>query len=486
MSFQVQALQAVPVVQYVGVATVPQNLNVPGWPVHKLSVGVQQFQRAACPHYVPSVRMLPYCPSLPPLMPQIAHEVTEPQAVEGATSLKPWIDAARNFEMNTDFDLSRALCGRRVDLKNLMLVMKDESTCKQTIQALADKLMLHRMLENLGISQMPLRFVVEGHATRRQVEQFVLTELGETRSEEVVAKPTHLSNGEGVLILSSPQPHELEQTIETLTAHVHNCLNQQAGSHESAAMRSLRPGFIAQPRYSAGYGFDSPLELRVVVLWGKARLAIWWWGRGQGEKPSMNTWLVRRPLIPGALSAGDRWQAIHNHPGSSAKFDSALAVFERNISAIVSTAESIATACGAPFLRADFFVGCPKWGVRLNEVAYGCGCDYRNLADDFSGRIVDDAPSIAHILQEGMSQCCTRRPAEHFLSKLGVSALSYAHSAVPPQLLPPRPHRGNISEVSPQFTSFDHNRCSGLSPFPSSSFLSASTSYMTSKIVAIV
>jgi len=486
MSFQVQALQAVPVVQYVGVATVPQNLNVPGWPVHKLSVGVQQFQRAACPHYVPSVRMLPYCPSLPPLMPQIAHEVTEPQAVEGATSLKPWIDAARNFEMNTDFDLSRALCGRRVDLKNLMLVMKDESTCKQTIQALADKLMLHRMLENLGISQMPLRFVVEGHATRRQVEQFVLTELGETRSEEVVAKPTHLSNGEGVLILSSPQPHELEQTIETLTAHVHNCLNQQAGSHESAAMRSLRPGFIAQPRYSAGFGFDSPLELRVIVLWGKARLAIWWWGRGQGEKPSMNTWLARQPLNPGELGAEDQWRAIHNYPGSSVKFDNAVEVFKRNVSIIANMAESIATAFGAPFLGSDFFVGCPKWGVVLNEVAYGCGCDYRNLADDGSGRIVDDAPSIVHIIQEGMSQCLKRRPAEHFLSKLGVSGLSYANSVVSSELPSLRPHRANNSEVSSESASFDNNGCSGLSPTRRESPQTASTSYLTSKIVAIV
>jgi len=451
---------------------VPQNLDAPGWPVHKSSVGVQQFQRAACPHYVPSVRMLPYCPSLPPLMPQITHEVTEPQGIEGATSLKPWIDAARNFEMNTDFDLSRALCGRRVDLKNLMLVMKDESTCKQTIQALADKLMLHRMLENLGISQMPLRFVVEGHTTRRQVEQFVLTDLCGTCPEHVVAKPTHLSNGNGVLILSKPQPHEVQQVIEHLTTHVHHCLNQQAEAHESAAMRSLRPGFIAQPKYSSGFGFDSPLELRVIVLWGKARLAIWWWGRGQGpsEQPSMNTWLVRQPLKHGELSAGDQWRAIHNYSGFSAKFDQALEVFKRNISVIANMAESIATAFGAPFLRTDFFVGCPKWGVRLNEVAYGCGCDYRNLADDFTGRIVDDAPSIAHILQEGMSQCCRRRPAEHFLSKLGVRGLSYANSVVSPELPSLRPHRGNSS---------------GLSPTRSKSFHSASTLHLMSNTAAV-
>merc|ERR1712190_529355 len=107
--------------------------------------------------------------------------------------------------------------------------------------------------------------------------------------------------------------------------------------------------------------------------------------------------------------------------------------FRSSISVIANIAESVATAFGAPFLRTDFFVGCPKWGVRLNEVAYGCGCDYRNLAADFTGRIVDDAPSVAHILQEGMSQCRRRRPAEHFLSKLGVRGPSYANSVVSPR-----------------------------------------------------
>merc|ERR1712032_230487 len=79
-----------------------------------------------------------------------------------------------------------------------------------------------------------------------------------------------------------------------------------------------------------------------------------------------------------------------------------------------------------------------------NEVAYGCGCEYRNFADDGTGRIVDDAPAIAQILQEGMSQCCSKFPAEHFLSRLGVHGRSYADSTVhslPPSLRPLLPAR---------------------------------------------
>merc|ERR1712032_841195 len=79
-----------------------------------------------------------------------------------------------------------------------------------------------------------------------------------------------------------------------------------------------------------------------------------------------------------------------------------------------------------------------------NEVAYGCGCEYRNFADDGTGRIVDDAPAIAQILQEGMSQCCSKFPAEHFLSRLGVHGPSYANSIVhslPPSSRPLLPAR---------------------------------------------
>jgi len=208
----------------------------------------------------------------------------------------------------------------------------------------------------------------------------------------------------------------------------------------------LKPGFIVQPKYQSSVGFKTPLELRVVVLWGKARLALLWWGRGTapGEFPQRNAWLVRRPskrrgAVDTAFEQGeecreltdeDMWDAVHEHTGSNPGFDKAVKLFQAHISAISACAEALAVAVGAPFLRCDYFVGSLEFGVRLNEVAYGCGVDYRNRTEE--GRTVDDAPAIARILQEGMVKCRNRRAPDHFLSRLGVKGTSYANLSVTP------------------------------------------------------
>lgn len=145
---------------------------------------------------------------------------------------------------------------------------------------------------------------------------------------------------------------------------------------------------------------------------------------------------------------------LNTPAGCNPGFDKALNLFKRNISAITTTAEAVAVAFGAPFLRVDFFVGSPKWGVRLNEVAYGCGCDYRNYADDGTGRVVDDAPVISKIVQEGMLQCSRKFDAGRFLSKLGVHGLAYGDSVVSPlprSLRPPLPANALVG-TSDQFS----------------------------------
>lgn len=383
-------------------------------------------------------------PSLQP----VAEVPNVPRA--NVDDVSAWTEAARAFEMNTDFDISSALFGRYRDLTDLMALMKEQSAGKRTIQALADKLMMHKMLDNLGVPQLPVRLSVQTLPHQEDIEHFVVTQLCRPGAEELVLKPSHLSNASGVMCLSQPPAHELQACVQYITQHVCQYMGMRAGSHESVAMQDLRPGFLAQPKYQSVVGFEAPLELRVIVLWGKARLAVWWWGRnvgGPGENPARNAWLVRRPLLPGRLSEDDPWEAIHQHSGNNPGFEKALTLFERHIGSIAATAEAIAVAVGAPFLRSDFFVGSPTWGVRLNEVAYGCGCDYRNLTPDGS-RIVDDGPTVAQILQEGLRYCRKRASPEYFLSRLGVRGHSYAHSIVFPllpalkPLLPDRALRG--------------------------------------------
>lgn len=390
-----------------------------------------------------AVHPLPYSPSLVPLpklsllhgpsFPSMSGQVTidAPLPVIGV-DIEPWINAASEFVMNADFDVSSATRTCRMDLKNLMTTMKDLSTGKRTIQALADKIVLNKILSNMNVPQMQPLLIVEGNVNLKDVQNFVHNYLCSPENKDVVIKPTHLSNGTGVIVCSRPKPEEVQPTIDLLYSHMQHFLREKAGAHESVAMRSLKAGFIAQPKYKSCVGFKTPLELRVIVLWGKARLALWWWGRGSAteEFPQRNAWLIRHPSKDGELTDGDEWEVIHEHAGNNPGFDKAVELFRAHISAVAACAEAIAVAVGAPFLRSDFFVGSPQFGVRLNEVAYGCGVEYRSQTED--GRTVDDAPAIARILQEGMAQCRKRYPSEHFLTKLGVKGHTYADMTVTP------------------------------------------------------
>lgn len=193
---------------------------------------------------------------------------------------------------------------------------------------------------------------------------------------DIVVKPTHLSNGSGALIFSKKKWAKKEYSAEKLVKHMEKYLVEKPLDCESEALKSLIPGFIVQPRYRSCVDMGTPLELRVITLWGKARLGIWWWGRqspGSGrddkQKPQRTTWLVRRPKIPGKLGSG-------------------------------------------------------KHSIRLNEVAYGSGVDYRQRSPNRRS-LVDDSPAIAQILQEGLNLCQQRHPPEHFLAKLGVEGMTY-------------------------------------------------------------
>jgi len=278
----------------------------------------------------------------------------------------------------------------------------------------------------MSVPQMPLLF-----ATQRQVDQRKVYDLvddlenNEDKSAfDIVVKPTHMSNGLGTVIFDKDRWDNEEGgwNQERLFVHMQKYLAQRADT-ESEALKSVIPGFIVQPRYRSVLDFKTPLEVRVVTLWGKTRMGIWWWGRGTREE-KRNTWIVRRPKIPGQLGEDDAWEAIHEHTGENPGFHKALELFEKAMPALSAVAEAIAIAVGAPFLRSDFFVGSERWGVRLNEVAYGSGTEYRQLPGGMMS-LVDDGPIIARILQEGFRRCQIRHNPENFLSRLGANGSTY-------------------------------------------------------------
>jgi len=350
--------------------------------------------------------------------------------------MNAWLSAAAQFVMNTDFDVAAQIADRKRNINELMNVMKAHSGGKGTIQALGDKIILSQLLENLGVPQMPVLFSAYTTVNKKEVEKLVSKWERGNRPEQydVVIKPTHLSSGMGAVIMSKAKWDKEQWSAAKLTEHMETFLKKKAADSESEALKSLVPGFIVQPRYRSSVGFNFPLELRVVTCWGKARVGIWWWGRVADPKGRRTTWLVRVPKVPGKLSDDDGWEVIHEHPGKNRGFEVSLKLFKEAMPAMSAAAESIATAVGAPFMRSDFFVGSQEWGVRLNEVAYGSGVDYkRRLVGGASkqtgvgtwmGGLVDDGPAIAEILQEGF-KLCQRKPPADFLRTLGAKTALY-------------------------------------------------------------
>ncbi|CAE7512427.1 unnamed protein product [Symbiodinium natans] len=348
-----------------------------------------------------------------------------------------WLSAARSFVMNTDFDVGPMLADKKRTVTEVMDVMKANSGGKGTIQALGDKIILSKLLENLGVPQMPVLLSTYTKVNKAEVEKLVATWTSSSDPDayEVVIKPlTHLSSATGAIIMSKDKWQKEQWSSQKLIEHMETYLEKKAADSESEALKSLVPGFIIQPRYRSSVGFNFPLELRVVTIWGKARVGIWWWGRVADPKGRRTTWLVRVPKISGQLSDDDGWEVIHEHNGQNRGFEVSLKLFREAMPAMSAAAEGIANATGSPFLRSDFFVGSKQWGVRLNEVAYGSGVDYkRRLPGGTSkqtrggtwvGGLVDDGPAIAEILQEGF-RLCQRKPPAEFLKVLGARTALY-------------------------------------------------------------
>eukprot|EP00450_Noctiluca_scintillans_P003584 CAMPEP_0194490478 /NCGR_PEP_ID=MMETSP0253-20130528/9681_1 /TAXON_ID=2966 /ORGANISM="Noctiluca scintillans" /LENGTH=638 /DNA_ID=CAMNT_0039331111 /DNA_START=48 /DNA_END=1964 /DNA_ORIENTATION=+ len=331
-------------------------------------------------------------------------------------SLEPWLEAARGFNMSADFVVQDAEVADSRDFTGLMHAMKASSADKVTIQCLGDKLLLSQLMDTLQIPQMPTLFAVRepSHVSER-VREFVDGHLSEG-AQPVILKPTHLSNGEGVKGFSPCSFQDRDSTVRSVESHILEFLSKSANQLESQALQSLAPGFVAQPMYQSDLlGPGSPLELRVTSLWGRARTAVWWWG---DATPERNVWIVRDE------EDLNKWEACHANESGDASFHDAVGTFLSHMPEMSAWTERIAASVGAPFLRADFFVGSADFGVRLNEVAYGSGVAYRRRQMDTED-LVDDAPVMAQILQEGYRVCEKMQGSDTFLTPLGVHGDTY-------------------------------------------------------------
>ena len=149
-------------------------------------------------------------------------------------------------------------------------------------------------------------------AVTDEVEALVDSCLLQPDAYDVILKPTHLSNGEGVMSVSAVTQEQRDGTVDVIESHIQQFLNKQASELALQALQSVVPGYMAQAKYKSTVCFPMPLELRVPALWGRVRVGVWWWG---GVAPERNTWFVRRALKQGAFSDEDNWEALHEHSG---------------------------------------------------------------------------------------------------------------------------------------------------------------------------
>mmetsp|Transcript_62749 Transcript_62749/g.99120 ORF Transcript_62749/g.99120 Transcript_62749/m.99120 type:complete len:1087 (-) Transcript_62749:8-3268(-) len=355
---------------------------------------------------------------------------TSPKQELPGPDARTWLEEAHVFELNADFQISVEPNDQQASLEELVCTIRCDSVNKLTPQALSDKLVRHRIVSNLGIPQMPVHYLVQGNSVEKaEVENFVLTHLCGPQSHPVAIKPTHLRNGVGVIFVGRVAPEDGPQpTVNYLVHHMNKYLAQRPESCEHCEDDLLKPGFMAQEKYEAFLGFDRPLELRVFVLWGRCRLASWWsHGANSGDQPIVT---LARNLVHNSRSGStDEWSVLHSRAGSDPMYYKALEVLQCEVQTIAATAESLATEVGSPFLRADFFVGSERWGIRLNDVA--CGDALNNslleLSDESSN---SHALAIAHAIRDGHSLCQRRFPPEHFLSRLGVRGGCYKDMVV--------------------------------------------------------
>merc|ERR1719409_1509457 len=73
--------------------------------------------------------------------------------------------------------------------------------------------------------------------------------------QEFIAKPTHLSNAEGVAAFSCTNEADRPDMVEFLDSHLETFMNKKAREVESQARQSLRPGSIALRNFQSGVGF---------------------------------------------------------------------------------------------------------------------------------------------------------------------------------------------------------------------------------------
>jgi len=206
-------------------------------------------------------------------------------------------------------------------------------------------------------------------------------------------------------------------------------------------MTSLQPAAILEPAYPSMQQTDGIMpsskvcEVRVWVLFGKARVAVWYFGLDDELlKPGLLHSRVPSREFTAFFyfdTSSGEWHVVNLEQleydlrqvselavdGFQRSYMNVIRMLKIHLDGAAERSEYVAVALGAPLIRADFFVGCKYWGVILNEVAYGTGGG--DLPEYLQQALVD-------IFQKGMEKNRKRVAAQVLLKRnFKVSGDSY-------------------------------------------------------------
>lgn len=373
-----------------------------------------------------------------------------PELLE-SEELEPWLKAASNFTLNDDFEGS--IPEKHLGFLSLLSALRRNGVGRRTAQLLTDKLLMSRVIDNLDVPQMPTLLAIEELETMpSRVRSFADANTHcVKRGRDLVVRPTHLSDVIGVSCLSVSYTRNPDACAKHLQSHMTEFMCQRVSADTDPLLATTRPGFLIHPKYDIVEGGFAPLELRILTLWGKARVGIW---RSSGQPnalPRHTTWLTRCLAKRGELNDEDDWEVVHESPDNGPDFLSAKRALRQHMRSMAATAELLSTSLGVPFLRVDFFVGSCEWGTRLNKVAGITGSEYRRPLKGTDGaQLVDDGPAMVQILQEGLRACTKRSAAGAMLAKLGVEGDRYEQLSVRTLPRDERSHRKSHAVLARQ------------------------------------
>jgi hypothetical protein len=278
------------------------------------------------------------------------------------------IEAASKFTPDPDlFDKSEDIAGD--ESYERMLNYHIQGLMHPKIVQIEDKIYMKELLQKLAVPMTTTYFGAHKSDWDREAFSAALIGLCEQGVGRFIIKATHLAWSKGQKIVT-----DWDKTCEDYllkgNAGAHMRIQELAEFIEAEALDAypneedmhltfLEPGVTVEELFNSGGASGRPLELKVVVLWGKAYHAFVVGSDTRGCEISNGAW----EMYPD----GTGWN-LNGLIGKA--HDDEFERVKPLLPQVFAFAETFAKGIGADYTRADFFVGWDEDGtasIKMNE-----------------------------------------------------------------------------------------------------------------------